>query len=117
MDLELIPFISFEVEEITPYDKYEDMDETPTHYSLMAPGMELNLQNIKNFKELKTNVRFQTARKMVHKKDFLGVREYENACTVIAKEMNMRHDGMDIRQRIEKQLENTIKQNNTMKPK
>ena len=116
MNLELIQFVGFDVEEdkLTPQDKYADLSEEKTHYSLMSNSLEYKLESIAIFKELKTDRKFLEARKIINKKDLLSQKEYDIATSEIANSMNISKGN---RNDIENVINNSLKSalNNTNK--
>lgn len=104
LNLELIPFIGYEVKEYTPDDKYEEMDKETLHTSLLSKSMENKLATIKNFRELKTSMRFQEARNIIHKKDFLSISDYNNLTSKMADEMGIKQEGVSLRQKLQSEL-------------
>lgn len=116
LNLELIPFIGYEIDVITPHDIYEDMDNQSDHYSMLSKSMENKLDAIKNYKELKTNMRFQEAKKIIKQKEFLGIHEYDKICSVMAQEMGIKEEGQNIKQKFDNELNQIIKRRGKFQP-
>lgn len=99
LNVELIPFVGLDVEQITPYDKYEDLNKKKTHYYLNSQHVETTFDPIKNYKELKSDKTFQAARKYIRQKEILSIKEYDKLCSEIANNMNLSQDDLDRNQR------------------
>ena len=99
LNVELIPFVGFTVDEITPQDKYEDLNKNKTHYHLNSQTMEINFEPIKNYKELRDDKTFQEARKHLRRKELISVKKYDQLCEKIANNMSLHMDNLDKNQR------------------
>lgn len=89
LNIELIPFVGLDVPQYTPYDKYEDLSQTKTHYSLNSVHLESTFEPIRNFKELKDDAVFQQARDFMRKKELISVNQYNSICKKIAENMDL----------------------------
>lgn len=113
--LTLIPFIGGNVKPLTPYEKYEDLNEQSLHHSLRKSSMENDFGNLKNIKELEIDKDFQQIRKTINDKEHIPEKEYNETCLNMAQKMGIRTNDVDLKQKIEQNLEKVLEKSKEFK--
>lgn len=89
LNLEIIPFIGLAVEEFTPEEKYEDLNNKEVNYHLTSRALSTQFDLVNNYKDLKRDSNFQDAREFINTKEFISDEKYAISCDQISEAMGI----------------------------
>lgn len=113
-NFDVVPCVGFQVEKITPDEKYYDYGNEQTHYTLNSDEFTNDFPVLNTYRILENSSAFQQGKKVVAMKNMYQTNEqYGQLCANVAEAMGMRDKGMSPEQELAQKLAETMQNQKT----